>query len=328
MDSVTDDLELTKDTMKLLHKELKTLRAQLRERNETPSETSGFELIHRERTNSAEAEVISLKLEIENLRNHNATLKDDLELLREGSNPDEKSLLLQYKVSHDKMLEQLQDAVEDKERVNREKDEKDCAQIQLHEKLSSCREKYKALKIANGELQSALDVLHHDLTEMTDQRDEAEERAKVEKMDRSHFDPEEFLNSSGATASKDQPKFNDIKPYSKYLKSSISMDVKKLCARDGLLALNQHEVIGSSTDIGTCLAIRPLHRYNPKLNIGGSGGAWERNNPGFNIGQQKSIFYKDMSWYYLGTYECVDTGTIGLSKLRGEYTLPQYGAVL
>ena len=87
-------------------------------------------------------------------------------------------------------------------------------------------------------------------------------------------------------------------------------------ARDGLLALSKHEVIWSSTDIGTGLAITPSHRYNPKLNAGGSGGAWERINLEFDIGQQRSIFHRDMSWYYLGTYECVDTGTIGLSKLR------------
>jgi hypothetical protein len=42
---------------------------------------------------NAEAEVTSLRLEIENLRNHNATLK-------EGSNPDEKSLLMQHEVVH------------------------------------------------------------------------------------------------------------------------------------------------------------------------------------------------------------------------------------
>jgi hypothetical protein len=48
--------------------------------------------------NAAEAEATSLRLEIENLKNHNATLQDELELLRGGSNQDEKSLLLQYKV--------------------------------------------------------------------------------------------------------------------------------------------------------------------------------------------------------------------------------------
>jgi hypothetical protein len=182
--------------------------------------------------------------------------------------------------------------------------------------------------------------------------------SKPDMIMESPFDPEEFLGSSSAMASKDQPKFNDIKLYSKIFKFSIPMvgkmlycqtlssltnciyfagrektlvrlitfwwqsyglapDVNVCCsARDGLLVLNKHEMIWSSADIGTGLAITPLHCYNPKLNSGGSGGAWERNTLGFEIGQQRSIFYRNMSWYYLGTYECVDASTIDLSKLR------------
>jgi predicted RNA-binding protein with EMAP domain len=75
-------------------------------------------------------------------------------------------------------------------------DEKDRAQTELHHKFSSFREKYKTMKVTNRELQSvsycyfsfdgmlkalqALDVLHHDLVEMTGQRDEAEDRVKTE----------------------------------------------------------------------------------------------------------------------------------------------------
>jgi hypothetical protein len=82
------------------------------------------------------------------------------------------------------------------------------------------------------------------------------------------------------------------------------------------LTLNKYEVIWSSTDIGTGLAVVPFYRYNPKSNAGGSGGAWERKSLGFDVGHQRSLFHRDKSWYYLGTYECVDAGTIDLSKLR------------
>jgi hypothetical protein len=84
----------------------------------------------------------------------------------------------------------------------------------------------------------------------------------------------------------------------------------RLSASDGFFALNKNEMVWSSTDTGTGLAVMPCHRYNPKSN------AWERENLGFNVGQQKSMFYWDKSWHYLGTYECVSAGTIDLLKLR------------
>jgi hypothetical protein len=103
------------------------------------------------------------------------------------------------------LLEQLQDAIEDKEHliiflppfcVTRiVQDEKDRAQIELHDKFSASREKYKVTKKANQELQSvsyflffnvillrvmqAPQILHDELTDTTSQRDKAEKRDHV-----------------------------------------------------------------------------------------------------------------------------------------------------
>lgn len=73
------------------------------------------------------------------------------------------------------------------------------------------------------------------------------------------------------------------------------------------------------TDIAQAVAVTPMFQFNPKLN-GGNGG-WQKIHVSMRVGEKRDLFHKDgSSWFYMGTYECVNAGTVtysSLDKLHG-----------
>ncbi|CAL1701776.1 unnamed protein product [Somion occarium] len=312
------DPEFSQDLVRILTKELKLARKQLRESDQKQRRTGTVD-------SAMEHTAVEQRLKDENaqLQEENAHLRTELDqqrvLMRAlQENPDDKGGIVQP-AQEDHLRSQVASLEKSLNIMTRERDkmltehEENSANV---ERANKYKDKYRSFK---EESLKSLDALRGNVAKVEAQRDAALSEAQQLTESVAKFNPKAFIEG----AFNDDAYPQDATTRRAFLKSKemkLPKNVVKFLTYEVPLQFhNTHGVwIGpSSTHF---LAVSPVYVYDPKA-FGRSEGGFrpfeQDNNREEHVNRSRDLFYcKDRHWRYHGIYEYLGSKDLTLKDVR------------